>query len=73
MLSLPRLRLVVPLAAATLLTLTAAPSASAEAVSPVPQFSEAQEHHMEKSVVTILSTITDIFSCEHHPALPWCN
>lgn len=73
MLSLRRLRLIVPLAATTLLTLTVAPSAVAESVSPDPQISQVQEQHMESSVVTILSTITDIFSCEHHPALPWCS
>lgn len=73
MLSLRRLRLIVPLAATTLLTLTVAPSAVAESVSPDPQISQVQEQHMERGVVTILSTITDIFSCEHHPALPWCS
>lgn len=73
MLSLRRLRLVVPIAATLLLTLTVAPSAVAESVSPMPQISQVQEQDMERGVITILSTITDIFSCRHHPALPWCN
>ena len=55
-----------------LLTLLIAPSAVAEQVSATP-ISQPQESYIEKNAVTILGTITDIFSCKHHPALPWCN
>ncbi|WP_408911317.1 hypothetical protein ACKFRZ_01475 [Corynebacterium gottingense] len=73
MLPFHHLRHIAPLAAAMLLTLLIAPSAVAEQVSATSQISQPQESYIEKNAVTILGTITNIFSCKHHPALPWCN
>ena len=67
------LQLIAPLTAATLLTLTVAPSATAEPTFPISQIPQVQEPHTESHVITTLGSITDIFSCKHHPALPWCN
>ncbi|PZP01604.1 MAG: hypothetical protein DI609_03740 [Corynebacterium urealyticum] len=72
MLPFHHLRHIAPLTAAMLLTLLIAPSAVAEQVSAT-SISQPQESYIEKNAVTILGTITDIFSCKHHPALPWCN
>ena len=72
MLPFHHLRHIAPLTATMLLTLLIAPSAVAEQVSATP-ISQPQESYIEKNAVTILGTITDIFSCKHHPALPWCN
>lgn len=68
-----RPRSIAPLTAALIVTLLIAPSAVAEQVSVTPQISQPQESHIENNAVAILGTITDIFSCKHHPALPWCK
>lgn len=73
MLPFRHLCLITPLMVTALLTLIATPSASAETTYPVSQFPQSQGQRMERKTITILNTVTDTFSCKHHPDLPWCK
>lgn len=62
------------LAVTALLTLTATPSAVATPATPAAQISLVQEEQPHATgIMSALNTISDMFSCAHHPSLPWCG
>lgn len=61
------------IAAVTLSTISMGlSSASAAPVASPPRVSLAQEQG-DAGVLVALDAISDLFSCEHRPALPWCG
>lgn len=68
-----RLGSAVLIAAVTLPTLGVdLSSASVSPAASLPRVSLAQEQE-DAGVLVALDAISDLFSCEHRPALPWCG